>query len=139
MAEQVCVDASFVLAELLQAAHEPEAEVFWRRWVDGDISLVAPPLFFAEVTSVLRGKVFHGQIGAAEGERVFSVFLRLQVDSVNPVDLQERAWALAKKYNRPKAYDAQYLAVAEMLGCDLWTADQRLANAVREKWVRLAR
>ncbi len=36
------------------------------------------------------------------------------------------------------SYDAHYLALAEHLGCEFWTADKRLHNAVHEKlpWVR---
>jgi predicted nucleic acid-binding protein len=36
------------------------------------------------------------------------------------------------------AYDAYYLALAESLKADFWTADQRLTNAVAEKlpWVK---
>ncbi len=30
----------------------------------------------------------------------------------------------------------QYLAVAATLGCDLWTGDRRLVNAVNAPWVR---
>jgi len=45
---------------------------------------------------------------------------------------------LATHFNRPTAYDAHYLALAEMLGCEFWTADRRLYNAVKEElpWVK---
>lgn len=41
------------------------------------------------------------------------------------------------KKNRPTAYDAHYLALAEYAGCAFWTADQRLFDAVRRQldWV----
>ncbi len=42
------------------------------------------------------------------------------------------------RLNRAAAYDSFYLALAESLGCELWTADQRLHNAVDLPWVRLA-
>ena len=32
----------------------------------------------------------------------------------------------------------RYLALTESLGCELWTADRRLCNAVDLPWVRLA-
>jgi predicted nucleic acid-binding protein len=45
---------------------------------------------------------------------------------------------LAKKFDRPAAYDSHYLALAEMLGCELWTGDRRLYNAVKDElpWVK---
>jgi len=47
-------------------------------------------------------------------------------------------YALAAQFNRPAAYDSQYLAVAERLGCEFWTADERLYNAVKThlSWVK---
>ena len=45
---------------------------------------------------------------------------------------------MAKRFNRPQAYDSHYLALAEMLGLELWTADERLYNAVKDAlpWVK---
>ncbi|MDQ6693713.1 MAG: type II toxin-antitoxin system VapC family toxin, partial [Chloroflexota bacterium] len=45
---------------------------------------------------------------------------------------------LAKQFDRPRAYDTAYLAVAQMYGCELWTADEKLYNAVGGQlpWVR---
>lgn len=53
-------------------------------------------------------------------------------------ELLKRAYDLAEQLNRPAAYDAQYLALAERLGCDFWTADEKLFNAVGASltWVR---
>jgi predicted nucleic acid-binding protein len=44
-------------------------------------------------------------------------------------------WTL--RLNRAAAYDSFYLALAERLGCNLWTADRRLWQAVSAGWVRL--
>ncbi len=57
-------------------------------------------------------------------------------DGGPPAELQSRAWSTAKQYNRPRAYDAQYLAVATAAGCELWTGDQRLVRAVNASWVK---
>jgi predicted nucleic acid-binding protein len=53
-------------------------------------------------------------------------------------DLHERAWHLAAQLDRPTAYDSHYLALAQILGCEFWTADERLYNASRPHfpWVR---
>jgi len=52
-------------------------------------------------------------------------------------DLHNRAWQLATQLNRPTAYDAHYLALAKILDCEFWTADQRLVNAAQSTlpWV----
>ena len=48
--------------------------------------------------------------------------------------LLRRGYELATAYNRPTAYDAQYLALAERLDCTFWTADERLFNAVKDQF-----
>ncbi len=45
--------------------------------------------------------------------------------------------AIAQALNLPTIYDALYLALARDHGCEFWTADERLYNAVRDRlpWV----
>lgn len=136
MAGRVCVDASLALMLLIPHDLTPKAEALWQSWSEEDLQIVAPPLFFAEVTSVLRESVYFGRVPPAEAEHNFTDFLDLGVKSIELPDLQPRAWALAKQYNRPRAYDAQYLAVASALGCDLWTGDRRLVNALSVSWLK---
>lgn len=135
---QVCVDASLGLLLLLLDPLSERAGDLWQSWGDSKVDIVTAPLFFAEVTSVLREKVHFGRISPDDGQDAFDTFHELTVRSVQPPDLQRVAWRLAREYNRPRAYDAQYLAVAAILGCELWTADRRLVNAVPApcvKWV----
>ncbi len=40
------------------------------------------------------------------------------------------------RLNQAAAYDSFYLALAEALRCELWTADQHLYDAVGQPWVR---
>ena len=44
------------------------------------------------------------------------------------------AYELANRFNRPRAYDAQYLALATRLSCEFWTADERLVNAIKDQF-----
>lgn len=135
MAGQVCIDASLALMLLLPHELTPQAEAVWHSWVQRETEIVTAPLFFAEVTSVLRESVYFGRILFNEGEAAFSTFLKLGIKSIEPEDLQVRAWNLAKEHNRLRAYDTQYLAVAANLGCELWTGDCRLVNAVPVPWL----
>lgn len=43
--------------------------------------------------------------------------------------MHDRALSLATRFTLPATYDAHYLALAEELGCEFWTADKRLAGA----------
>jgi predicted nucleic acid-binding protein len=52
-------------------------------------------------------------------------------------DLLKEAYELAVRFNRPRAYDTQYLALAERLGCEFWTADQRLVNSTQGQFSRI--
>ncbi len=56
-------------------------------------------------------------------------------------ELHRQALKIAQRYNLPATYDAHYLALAERLGIEFWTADRRLFNAVRSSlsWVNLVR
>jgi len=73
--------------------------------------------------------VYRGRIAARDGRNLLKKAPTLGVEILNYDDLHERAWLLAEKLNRPTAYDAHYLALAELLQCDFWTADRRLYNA----------
>ena len=36
--------------------------------------------------------------------------------------------------NAPRLYDAFYVALADIEGCELWTADRRLTNLVQPRF-----
>jgi predicted nucleic acid-binding protein len=53
--------------------------------------------------------------------------------------LHHRARDLAARFALPAAYDAHYLALADWLGGEFWTADRRLGGVVQEDlpWVHV--
>jgi predicted nucleic acid-binding protein len=134
----VCVDACLALKLVLGEDDSPRVIALWRRWIDENITVTAPPLLAYEVTSVLRTKVYRRLITAEAGEEAFRVIHAQGIYYLSPENLHIRAWELAKRLDRPAAYDAHYLALAEILGCEFWTADQRLYNTSGDTlpWVR---
>jgi predicted nucleic acid-binding protein len=116
----------------------PKVQRLWDTWVDADVKIVAPFLLAFEGTSVIRNKMYRGLVPPEEGELMFKAFHLLGVRLLHPDGLHQRAWELAKQFNRPQAYDSHYLALAEILDLELWTGDERLYNAVQDKlsWVR---
>ncbi len=133
-----CIDACLALAMVAPDGATEAALERWAHLAKAGVTVYVPPLFFAETTSALRLKVHIGHLPPAEADRAFAMLARLAVHQWDPPDLQARAWNLAHRFRQPRAYDAQYLAVADALGCTLWTIDRRLAHAVGAPLVRLA-
>ena len=137
MNDKVCIDASLALTWLLSVEQNEIANALRWKWDDAGVEIIAPPLFHAEVTSVLRQQVYFKRLPPEEGEEAFSTYLEMGVKSIDSPRIQEGAWKLAKKFNLPRTYDMQYLAVAELNDCELWTNDKRLVNSLQEKVSRI--
>lgn len=138
MSSQVCVDASLALKLVLAETDSERAHILWKSWIDSDTEIFAPAHFAFETTSVIRNHVFRGLIGPEAGKQAFDALHAQPIALVSSQILNVRAWELAEQFNRPTAYDVYYVALAESLDCDLWTADRRLVNAVSRTfgWVK---
>jgi predicted nucleic acid-binding protein len=139
--DRVCVDASLALTWLLSTQPEEGADALRRRWLEDQVELLGPPLFHAEVTSVLREEVFFKRLSKEEGEEAFRLYSIIPIRIVNSHVIYRLAWELAMKYNQRRTYDMQYLAVAEIEDCEFWTLDRKMVNTIhgknrRIKWVR---
>ncbi len=137
MSYQVCVDASLAILWLIPTQKTRRAAELLEQWVRAGVDLISPPLFDAEVTSTIRLHVYLEKILPDEGEEAFSGYSALAVKIVSPPELSRVAWELAKEYHQPRTYNMQYLAVAELEDCELWTADSRLANSLKGKARRI--
>jgi predicted nucleic acid-binding protein len=138
MNSSVCVDASLILRTLIPAPYSPQALDLLSQWQQQQTTLIAPTLLPFEVTSVLRRLVFLKELRAEDGEAAFDAFRKIKIRFSARAALFPLAWKLVKEFNRPRAYDVTYLALAQLEGVELWTADERLYNAVKGKlaWVR---
>ena len=98
---------------------------------------VAPTLWQYEVTSTLTKALQQRRLTQAETENALADSLSFPIRLVEPEsELVRAAFQWTIKLKRAAAYDSFYLALAEQLACELWTYDQRLANAVQQSWVR---
>lgn len=138
MATQVCIDANILIKLVVPESDSELAAVLWQQGIQAEWEVVAPTLFWFEITAVLRKKVYRQLLTATEGEQALRLALDADVQIISAHSLHQRAWELATYFQRPTAYDTHYLALAEALRCDFWTADQRLFNAVKDElsWVR---
>ena len=138
MKSLVCVDANITIKLIIQEPDSWIAQSLWEAWTHQAWLVVAPALWSYEVTSVIRKNAYRGLLLPDEETEAFASVQLLGVELLTVEGLHQRAWELARHFNRPTAYDAHYLALAELLQCPFWTADERLFNAVRHElgWVR---
>ncbi|MHB8753209.1 MAG: type II toxin-antitoxin system VapC family toxin [Aggregatilineales bacterium] len=128
----VVIDANILIAFGL--ADEPlhtQARQILSAWQTAHEPLVAPRLFRSEITAVVRKAVYQQRLSPEQGRAMLSELLAYPVDLHEDVDLLKAAYDLAVRFNRPRAYDTQYMALAERLQCDFWTADERLVNSTQ--------
>lgn len=134
----IVVDASFLLKLFLNEPDSHRARAQWDGWLQLGEAILAPPILWPETLSVLRRSVHRSIVSEADADRAFGALENLNIEVREPPGLYRTAWALAQRFHRPTVYDCCYLALAEMVGCDLWTADRRLLNVVSAglPWVR---
>jgi predicted nucleic acid-binding protein len=136
----VCVDASIVV-RLLIGPEDAAVKHLWDSWSKQEAHLVAPTLLYYEVANGLYRQQKAGLLRPESAGEALDIALALPVELIGDGDLHRRACELATAYRLPAAYDAHYLAVAERLGVELWTADARLVSAMQPfgvDWVKLA-
>jgi predicted nucleic acid-binding protein len=88
--------------------------------------LAAPDLVDVETTAVLRKRWLAGSISDQRFAVAIEDLEDLDLDRYPTLPLMRRAYELRASLT---AYDATYVALAELLGCGLLTGDGRLANA----------
>ena len=133
-----CVDANLVLRLVADPADKP-VQHLWEQWDSQQRRLAAPTLLYYEVANALYRYQHLGYLSASSVQLSFRAALALPLELHGEPDLHWRALDLADKLSLPAAYDAHYLALAELLEGEFWTADARLARTVQSSlpWVHL--
>ena len=127
----VCVDANVVVALVTAERFSRAALALWEELTRKDLQPVAPLLLRYEVTSALWRKTVQKVMASEDARRALQEALALDIQYLDPPGLSLQALELAARFQRPAAYDAHYLALADHLSCPFWTADERLYNAIR--------
>ena len=112
----------------------PSVEGFWASVVADD-ELLAAQLLLPECTSVLRRTVFTGNLSPQSGAEALALALGIQWSLVTDERQFPRAFDLAATFQHKKAYDMQYLAVAEITGSTLVTRDRGMRHAANQNAV----
>lgn len=126
-ASTVCVDASFVARLFLG----PDDNGFWEileSWHAEGAAMCAPSLITYELTNVFYRCHRAGYLSLASARLALDAALGLPIRLEGDTGLHRDATRIAANAGSAASYDAHYLALAERLGTELWTADARLAR-----------
>jgi predicted nucleic acid-binding protein len=119
----IIVDASAVIAVLLATTRSRSV---LDRIAGGTETLHAPHLLDIEVANGLRRYSRLGEISRSVAERCLADFHGLRIERHAHSNLLPRIWDLRQNLT---AYDAAYVALAELLDCPVLTTDARLSRA----------
>lgn len=128
----VVVDASLAIKWLVDEDYSDEARAIARSWEMRGVGPAAPHLMPVEVTNALHRRVVEQELSVDEAVDLLEFLLSSGLELHEPPGLHRRALELASLLQQGAAYDSQYLALAETLNCDLWTADERFHRAASQ-------
>lgn len=137
MVSRVVVDTSIAVKWVLFEKDTAQAEALRNRWDREQTTIVVPSWFACEVANVLYQKVRSSDHTLATAQlSVVTLLKAVTVHDYEPA-LAVRALDLARALGEPACYDAQYLALAEHLNCELWTADKSFWEATKIAFPRV--
>ena len=140
MSAQDVVDANVALNRVVSILpYHAQAVRLVEDLATSKTELVAPAYFPAEVDSALRMAVLHKAIRAADAPAFHAALDALPVTMIYDPALRVLARQLADQLGAPRVYDATYVALAQLRGCDLWTADKRLWNGAQNAGLSFVR
>ena len=94
--------------------------------------IAAPDLVDVETVSVLRKRWLAGTVSEKRFATAVDDLTQLDLERYPTLRFMHRAFELRANV---MAYDSAYVALAEELGCELLTADRRLASAAGPRCV----
>ena len=123
------VDASLAVKWVFEEEDSEEARELRDYWSGAAIQPAAPRLLMYEFANVLHLKVRWGQYPIEEAFKALSDLMASEIELIDTESVHARAMEIASQLNQGAVYDAHYLALAEHLDCEFWTADRAFARA----------
>ncbi|MDX2181081.1 MAG: type II toxin-antitoxin system VapC family toxin [Bryobacteraceae bacterium] len=127
-------DASVVVASLLLERKTPAALALMAECRNQDSLLVAPPHQQLEVAAAITKRVRRGTIASEYALNLYRIYREMGL-VYESADLS-RAFALSLSWQH-SIYDCAYVALAEQLDCELYTADEHLWRKIGMATLRI--
>ena len=133
------VDASVVVDLVApDVGTDAPARVRFGKWAAAGTELVAPGLLWLETANALLTGIRRGRWSGADADAAAALLDQIPLRRADQAGDQTRAFELARRYDNWPVYDMVYVALAERLGTELITADQRLRTRLAHLgWVKI--
>jgi predicted nucleic acid-binding protein len=131
MGSAVIIDASLAIFSVLNLPQSETAAQSLSLLANQGYQFHAPGLWWHEVTSVIHRYHYAGAITdhiAYQALDLLTVAFEVQLVNVS----YRNAFNWATRLRQKAAYNGFYLAAAEQLEAEMWTADRELANNARQ-------
>lgn len=137
MSDFIVVDASLALKWLVEEEASDKAEAVLEDCDRRGTTLVAPYLMPFEVVNALHGRVRRGELTVEQSSSLVEDRISSEIALHHAPTLHRRTMELAQELGQGATYDAHYLALAEILDCEIWTADERFYRSASPRATRL--
>lgn len=137
----VVIAASIGMSLVLPLAYSQAVAKQFSRWREEQAQIVVPALWRYEMLSTLRRAVAGRLLTNETAQKALQSLRDLALEEYAlEADREPAILSWAERIGQRLAYDSVYLALAEQLGAEFWTADRHLADAAIRAgadWVRL--
>lgn len=128
---EVCLDANVVVKLVLEGEqHRESARKLIEHSIRSKTKMIAPPVFESELDSILRKRVYHGLMRSETAHLAYTILDTVQIRTMNHLHLRRRSREIAERFNQRLVYDSTYAALAELMECEFWTADEEYYRRV---------
>ena len=128
----IVVDSNVLVALVIPIDYSEQASDKMDSWLAADADLVSPAFWSYEAVSAIRKYVASGKLTGEEARYAVSNLTDLGIREVPATrELHHKALTWAERLQDFVAYDPAYLALAEALEVDFWSADSKLVRKVK--------
>jgi predicted nucleic acid-binding protein len=93
-------------------------------------AVLGPRALMVEFVNIARRKMRLEKLSMRDAAVALDGFLALPVEYRDDIEIYRQALILTERYSL-SGFDAQYVALAQLAGCELWVDDERLLGALR--------
>src|SRR3990167_2632582 len=122
----IAVDASLVFKLLVQEDLSDQVDALWKRWLANGLTIYAPFLLHYEIYNAIRRTAWKKKLHPKDQERILDVYHGLDITFIADTENLSLALSMSTTHNLPAIYDAVYLAMAQAMHLEFWTADLKL-------------